>query len=166
MTVRMLVLLRHAKAAHPDRTADVQRPLTPRGHADAAVAGALLASQHLVPDLVLCSPARRTRETWHGVALALGPEATGITVAYDPEVYESAGPQQLLDLITATVPEIGTLLVIGHNPTMSALSALLDPGAPGEGLRTCGIAVHRVPGSWSDLAPGGAPLTATHTPRA
>ena len=165
MTVRTLVLLRHAKAAHPDGVPDADRSLTPRGHADAAVAGAWLAGEQLVPDLVLCSPARRTRETWHGVALALGAGATGTTVAYDPGVYNgSAG--SVLDLISATGADVTTLLVIGHNPTMLALSGLLDPAGSGDNLRTCGIAVHQVPEDWSGLRPGGAPLTATHTPRA
>src|SRR5689334_25020201 len=166
MTERTLVLLRHAKAAHPDGVADLQRSLTPRGHADAAVAGGWLAGQRLIPDVVLCSPARRTRETWHGVALALGGDATGITVVYDPGVYESARGQGLLDLIAATGPDVSTLLVIGHNPTVSMLSDLLDPHASDEGLRTCGIVVHRVPGPWSDLGPGAAPVTATFTARA
>ena len=71
VTTRTLVILRHAKAANPEGVADPDRPLTSRGHADAAAAGAWLAHRDLQPDLVLCSSARRTRETWHGVALAL-----------------------------------------------------------------------------------------------
>jgi phosphohistidine phosphatase len=165
MTVRTLVLLRHAKAGHPDGVADLKRSLTPRGHADAAVAGAWLADQHLIPDLVLCSPARRTRETWHGVALALGGDATGTTVAYDPGLYDGS-PGSILELITATVRDVTTLLVVGHNPAMSGLSGLLDPAESGDNLRTCGLAVHRVPGEWATLRPGGAPLAAVHTARA
>jgi phosphohistidine phosphatase len=158
MTDRTLVLLRHAKSAHPEGAADETRPLTPRGHADAAAAGTWLAARHLIPDVVLCSPARRTRE--------LGGDATGTTVVYDPVVYESGHGRALLDLVAATGPEITTLLLIGHNPTISMLSALLDPAADDEGLRTCGIAVHRVPGSWRDLGPNHAPVTAAHTARA
>jgi phosphohistidine phosphatase len=165
MTHRTLVLLRHAKATHPEGVADPQRSLTPRGHADAAAAGAWLADQRLVPDVVLCSPARRTRETWHGVALALGGDATGITVVYDPAVYDSPGGQGLLDLVAATGADVGTVLVVGHNPTISALSELLDPGVD-ESLRTCGIAVHRVPGEWRELAPGAARVETVHTARA
>jgi phosphohistidine phosphatase len=166
MTDRTLVLLRHAKAAHPEGVADPQRGLTPRGHADAAAAGGWLAAQRLVPDAVLCSPSRRTRETWHGVALTLGEEATGTTVAYDPALYESPHGRGLLDVVAATDPGVTTLVLIGHNPTISMLSALLDPASDDEGLRTCGIAVHRVPGSWRDLTPNAAPLVATHTARA
>lgn len=166
MTDRTLVLLRHAKAAHPPAVIDLDRALTPRGHADAAVAGGWLAGRHLIPDVVICSPARRTRETWHGVALALGPDATGISVAYDQAVYDSDGAQSLLDLVNGINPDVMNLLVIGHNPTISMLSSLLDPSAPDEGLRTCGVAVHRVSGTWRDLDAGDAPLETSHTPRA
>jgi phosphohistidine phosphatase len=167
MTDRTLVLIRHAKAANPEDVADVQRPLTARGQADAAAAGTWLAAEGLFPDVVLCSPARRARETWHGVALTLGGEATHTTVVYDPVVYEASSGQELLDLITTTGPEVRTLLVIGHNPTLSMLSSQLDPAATDdEGLHTCGVAVHRVPGVWRDLTTTGAPRAASHTARA
>jgi phosphohistidine phosphatase len=100
------------------------------------------------------------------VALALGPDATGITVVYDPTVYEAARGQGLLDLVTAVDPAVTAVLMIGHNPTLSMLSELLDPAAPDEGLRTAGIAVHQVPGPWRDLTAGAAPLVDTHTARA
>ena len=46
------MLLRHAKADNPPAVADIDRPLTARGHADAAAAGAWLAHRGYVPDLV------------------------------------------------------------------------------------------------------------------
>lgn len=161
--VRTLVLMRHAKAEHPAGVADIDRSLTARGHADSGVAGAWLASQHLAPDLVLCSPSRRTRETWHGLEVALGADAATV---FDPRVYDG-DIADLLELIAATGRGVRTLLVIGHNPALSMLSALLDPGGgPEDGLRTCAFAVHRVPGKWRDSGPGHAPLVATHTARA
>lgn len=164
---RTLVLLRHAKSEHPANVADTDRPLTPRGHGDAGAAGAWLVAHELAPDLVLCSPSRRTRETWHGVAMALGADATGVTAAYDPALYDAGSARELLDLLVATDPSVRVLLLIGHNPTMSALSALLDPkGGEPDGLRTAGLAVHVVPGEWSALAPGVAKVRAWHTARA
>jgi phosphohistidine phosphatase len=166
MTERSLVLLRHAKAGHRSGVPDVERALTARGHADAGVAGAWLGSRGTVPDLVLCSPSRRTRETWHAVAIALGAQDDGPAVRYEPQLYEGAFPD-LVELIEATEPTVGTVLVIGHNPAMSMLSALLDPAsAASDGLRTCGLAVHRVQGGWPDCGPGRAPLVAAHTARA
>jgi phosphohistidine phosphatase len=163
---RTLVILRHAKADRPAGVADIDRPLTERGHADAAAAGAWLASRGYAPDLVLCSPARRTRQTWHGVALALtgGPAPE---VRYEPDLYAD-GVDDALDLL-ATVPEAaGTVLLIGHNPTVSTLSALLDEDATrdSDGLRTSGIAVHVRDGDWATWSTGQAPLVVTGTPRA
>lgn len=165
MTARTLVLLRHAKADRPAGLADVDRPLTDRGHADASAAGAWLASHGHVPDLVICSPAKRTRQTWHGVALAL---PTAPSVQYERRAYQG-GAQDLLSLVTGAETEVGTVLVIGHNPAVSLLSGLLDPsGGAGDsdGLRTCGLAVHQVPGGWHECGTIPAPLSATHTARA
>jgi phosphohistidine phosphatase len=164
MTVRTLVLLRHAKAANPDRVADVDRPLTARGHADAAAAGAWLAAKGLRPTAVLCSPARRTRETWHGVQVALGEDTAPVT--YEPGLYEG-GTAETLRLVRGTAEDVEVLLVVGHNPTVSMVSAALDPASDGDGgLRTAGLAVHRVDGSWAQVGPTPAPLVATHTARA
>ncbi|HZI98950.1 MAG TPA: histidine phosphatase family protein, partial [Actinomycetales bacterium] len=61
---RRLLLIRHAKAAPDDDGGDHGRGLTARGRRDAAAIGRWLADNDLVPDLVLCSDARRARETW------------------------------------------------------------------------------------------------------
>jgi phosphohistidine phosphatase len=163
MTDRVLVLLRHAKAEHPAKLADVDRPLTPRGHADSGAAGAWLASQGLVPHLVLCSPSRRTRDTWHSVKLALGVRTKPV---FDPRLYDGT-VAEMVELISETASNVDTVLVIGHNPALSMLSALLDPaGGPPDGLRTCGLAVHRMTGAWSGASQGEAPLVTVHTARA
>lgn len=164
MTERTLVLLRHSKADRPARTADIDRPLTARGHADAAAAGAWLHRRRLLPDVVICSPAKRTRQTWHGVALALGECAP--TVSYEALLYDG-GPAELLDAIRSTPEDAATVLVIGHNPAISDLSQLLDPTAAidSDGLRTSGLAVHRIEVPWTSCGPGTAPLTTTHTAR-
>ncbi|WP_027344679.1 SixA phosphatase family protein [Hamadaea tsunoensis] len=165
MTARTLVLLRHAKADRPNGVADPDRPLTERGHADAAAAGAWLLSSDHVPDLVLCSPARRTRQTWHSVAIAIG-EAGSPTVRYERDLYDG-GVDEALEVIAGAAADEGpTIVLIGHNPTISQLSVRLDPEgqADSDGLRTSGIAVHELPDGWS---PGDrAPLKATHTSRA
>ena len=164
MSARTLVLLRHAKAERPDGLPDPDRPLTDRGHADAAAAGAwLLASDH-VPDLVLCSPARRTRQTWHSVAIALG-GAGSPSVRYERDLYDGDA-DAAVHLIAAAAKEGHSILLIGHNPTISQLSVLLDSEgqADSDGLRTSGIAVHELPDDWQAGLP--APLRSTYTARA
>ncbi|MEV7329869.1 histidine phosphatase family protein [Micromonospora sp. NPDC093244] len=170
---RTLVLLRHAKAEQgSDAADDANRPLSPRGDADAAAAGAWLAHHGLLPDVVICSTARRTRQTWHGVAMGMtgappegGPTGPSPTVRYEPGAYD-AHPEELLALVRTVDPAARTALLIAHNPGISLLSAFLDPeGTDEEGLRTAESAVHTSTNAWADLGPAGARLTARHTAR-
>jgi phosphohistidine phosphatase len=163
MTQRTLVLLRHAKAEPPDNyPEDFDRPLSRRGRADAEAAGKWLVKAGLVPDQVLCSAAVRTRETWQCVSAAVGE----VPVTYEQSLYLS-NAVEALELIQQTAASVGTLLVIGHNPTMSVLSALLDRdgGISGDGLHTSGLAVHRFDDTWGTLDAQGAPLLEEHTAR-
>jgi phosphohistidine phosphatase len=169
MTERTLVLLRHSKAEHGGTGADIDRSLTARGHADAAAAGAWLAHRGHAPDLVICSPARRTRQTWHGVAVALGeagPVPAAPVVRYDRRAYDGSA-EDLLALVREADEAADTILLIGHNPSVSELSAALDPGrgVDSDGLRTSGIAVHRVSGGWADAGADPTPLAESHTAR-
>ncbi|WP_213454749.1 SixA phosphatase family protein [Rhizomonospora bruguierae] len=168
MTDRSLVLLRHAKAEQAPNLPDEDRPLTARGLADSTTAGAWLARRGYLPALVLCSPARRTRQTWHGVAVAFADTVDGAApeVRYQREIYGSA-TERLLALVRAAPATVATILLVGHNPAISQLSTLLDPDgtADSDGLRTAGIAVHGVTGSWAECTPGAARLVASHTAR-
>lgn len=164
---RTLILLRHAKAERGAQFADFDRPLTPRGRADAGAAGRWLARHDLRPDRVISSPARRTRQTWEAVAVGFA-DADGYepVVRYEPELYHGTA-RDLLKLVREVPPETATLLVVGHNPIVSEASGLLDP-APGEAewMRTCGLAVHHLAAGWAEVRPYGVPLDRRHTARA
>jgi phosphohistidine phosphatase len=170
MTERTLVLLRHAKAETPGDKPDFDRRLAKVGKAAADAAGAWLADEGLRPDLVLCSSAARTRQTWHGVAVALAqadPDAPAPEVHYEFGLYDG-GRTEVIDLLRAVDDDKRTVLVVGHNPTMSDVSLLLRPDDEDtamDGLKTAGMAVHRVEGSWSDTQPGSLPLVNQHTAR-
>jgi phosphohistidine phosphatase len=100
------------------------------------------------------------------VRVALGDGASGADLVLAPQLYD-AGPRATLDLIRTTGPDVDVLMVVGHNPTISVVSTLLDPGTEVEdGLRTAGLALHSVDGDWADCGPNRAPLTAAHTARA
>jgi phosphohistidine phosphatase len=170
MTARTLVLLRHAKAETPGERPDFERSLTKTGEADADAAGSWLADQGLRPDLVICSPARRTRQTWQGVSVAMAqarPDTAAPEVHYETQLYEG-GRTEIIDLLRAVPEDTGTVLVVGHNPTVSDVSILLRPYGGGrdvEGLKTCGLAVHRDEGPWSEIEPGSMELIEQHTAR-
>jgi len=171
MTERTLVLLRHAKAETPDDGLDFDRRLTARGETDADAAGAWLADERLRPDLVFCSPAARTRQTWHGVAVALEqahPGSGSPEVRYEKGLY-FGGRTEVFDLLRAVPDSVRTVLVVGHNPTMSEISVLLLPDEQYDGvevgLKTAGLAVHRAEGSWSATEPSSMRLVERHTAR-
>ena len=170
MTVRTLVLLRHAKAETPGELPDFERRLTDRGRSDADAAGSWLADERLRPQLVLCSPARRTRQTWQGVSASLkqsDPEAGNAEVRYEQGLYDG-GRTEVIDLLRAVPDAVATVLIIGHNPTMSDISILLRPyddQAVPEALKTAGLAVHRTERLWSQTEPFAMPLVKVHTAR-
>jgi phosphohistidine phosphatase len=170
MSERTLVLLRHAKAETPGDGPDFARRLTAKGESDADAAGAWLADEGLRPDLVICSPATRTRQTWHGVAVALAqadPDAATAEVHYEQRLYDG-GRTEMVDLLRAVPDDVATVLIVAHNPTVSDVSILLDPeGAEHglEGLKTCGLAVHRADGPWSATEPESMGLVLRHTAR-
>jgi len=149
-----LVIMRHAKAEQSETLPDIERALLARGRDDAEAAGRWLASRDLVPDVVLCSPAVRTRGTWHGVAIGLADSGATVapTVRYENDLIYG-GVTAALDVIRGLPDDVGIALVIGHNPTVSALSTRLDDRTKRThaGLRTAGIAVHEVSGTWADL---------------
>ena len=173
---RTLVLFRHAKSAWPD-VPDHDRPLARRGIQAAPVMGRWLREAGLLPGQVLCSTARRARQTWQFAQAGLAATAP---VTFDARIYE-ASATDLLALIREVPPAAGTLLLIGHNPATEDLALLLatPPGAragpsgavPGDLERirskfpTAAIAVLEFPGTWPGLAPGRARLTAFVSPR-
>jgi phosphohistidine phosphatase len=171
MTAKTLVVLRHAKAETPGAKPDFERELSKRGRTDADAAGSWLADEGLYPGLVICSPATRTRQTWHGVAVALdqaAPDHASPEVRYDPGLYDG-GRTEVIDALRRVPEDVQTVLVVGHNPTMSDVSLLLasdqDHDPQWEGLKTAGLAVHRTDAAWSDTEPGSFPLVKIHTAR-
>src|SRR5215831_10535546 len=67
--MRRVILLRHAKSSWDDPSlTDHDRPLARRGRKDAPRMGKFLRKAGFVPDAVLCSSARRARDTWSLVA--------------------------------------------------------------------------------------------------
>jgi phosphohistidine phosphatase len=171
-TVRRLVLVRHAKSERPAGVADRDRPLAARGRRDAEAAGRWLAENRLVPDLVLCSDAARARETWEAVAAGLRDAAGGVDVRFTPDLYDSS-VDAVVDLVAGTGEEVRSVLVIGHEPTMSEVAeALSGPASDGAlvaqvqaHLPTSGIVVLEQEGRWDDLQEGSAALTGLAAPR-
>lgn len=117
-----LLLLRHAKSSWDDPLLDdFDRPLAKRGRNAARRMGDWLAAQAVRPDLILCSPAKRTRETLDLIAPALGPD---MTAEFDRDLY-LATADDLLRRLQQVDSNVGTVLVIGHNPGLQDLALAL-----------------------------------------
>ncbi|MFD0775266.1 SixA phosphatase family protein [Streptomonospora algeriensis] len=149
MTKRLLVL-RHAQAEPLIDGSDHERPLTPEGRDQARTAGAILASDGVLPDRVVCSTALRARQTLELVARAV-PHSPAVD--YERDLY-GADVSAALELITRTDPDVETLLVVGHNPTLAQLVAAFMPDEPLDSFPTAGLAAIDLEVEWLYAAPG------------
>ncbi len=168
--MKTLYLLRHAKSSWDDPALpDRERPLAPRGRKAAAAIGGHLARFDACPELVLCSPARRTTETLEGVLAALGPKAEPVVETRE-ELYLGGG-RTLLATVRALPPGVSRALLVGHDPDLHELAMLLagggEPGPLAELKRkfpTGALAVLSLP-EWGEAGPGVATLREFVRPR-
>jgi phosphohistidine phosphatase len=159
VTDRTLILLRHAKSDWPDGVPDHDRPLARRGRRDAPRAGQWLAARGYQPDVVICSTAERTRQTWSLLTNEAGFQSS---VTFDDRAY-AASAGTLLYLARELPADCRTGMIIAHNPGISELAnALAVEGV--SGFPTAGLAVLTFAEGWADLAPDTARLAAFVTP--
>lgn len=155
MSVRQIILLRHAHAEPPaGGQSDESRPLTDGGFAEANAAAAWLNTHAAEPDIVLCSPAVRTCETADCVAEKLGHSAGTVV---DARIYE-ATPGDLIQVLEEH-NDADCILLVGHNPGLETLVALLTDGTSdqGRGMPPGAIAWLHVDGD-APIEPGSASL--------
>ena len=126
---------------------------------DSAAAGQWLASHGFRPDLVLCSAAERTRQTWQHLSAELGGSPK---FSAERRLYQ-ADAEDVAEVIRETPETAATVLYIGHNPAAAELVALLTGAEPD--FPTSAIAVVRLAQDWASLAPGTGDLIASWTPR-
>jgi phosphohistidine phosphatase len=167
--MRTLLLLRHAKSSWQDRRLDdAERPLAPRGARAARRMGRYLAEAGLVPDLVLCSTARRAVETWERAAAEL-PRPPRVRL--ERALY-LADPERILAAVAGADADVKRLLVVGHNPGFQALAVALAGGRHAPGASRIGkfptgalarFAIRR--GGWPQVGSGAAELEDLVRPR-
>lgn len=172
MNARRLVLLRHAKAEPAGAVVDHERPLALVGRRQASAVGAAIAAAGLAPTHVLCSSALRTRQTWEiaraALAVAGAPEPV---VSVTDDLYDvSTGG--LVGALQALPADAATVLVVGHEPTMSHAATTLAGTGSDElvvaqarlGVPTAAWSVLEHDGTWELVAPGALRLVALHRP--
>ncbi|AQT79134.1 hypothetical protein B1R94_07380 [Mycolicibacterium litorale] len=158
--------MRHAKSDYPDGVADHDRPLAARGVREAGLAGDWLRAHVPAIDRVLCSSATRTRQT-------LDRTQIDAPVTYSERLY-GATTGTMIDEINQVDDGVCTLLVVGHEPTVSSVAlGLAEPDRSDRAVAeristkfpTSGIAVLWVPDGWAHLELNGAELATFHVPR-
>jgi phosphohistidine phosphatase len=132
---RRLSLVRHANAEQDSDVRDFERPLSRKGRNEAEEMAKRFLERQLVPDLILSSAAMRTRETADTFARVLG-VPTRLLQA-DDSLYLADG-EHILTTIRAVGPRVTHLMVIGHNPGISAAAISLAPETVTADLPTCG----------------------------
>jgi phosphohistidine phosphatase len=162
----VLHVLRHAKSSWKEPgLEDHERPLAPRGRKAAAMLARHLRKAGIEPSLVLCSSARRVRETYEGV------KPSG-ELLVEPALY-GATAGEVIERLRQLPESTGSAMIIGHNPTMQLLVLWLasphfspqrsTPNAGLEAVRekfpTCALATLTFGCPWRELGPGGAELT-------
>lgn len=164
---RTLYLQRHAKSSWADGgLPDHERPLNARGRDACKRLGKYWREADVLPELVLCSDAARTRETFERIAKRLKAEPP--PVVYDPALY-LAEPEAILQVVAGQPAKLRRLMVVGHNPGLEELAQLVigdgDPGLVGQlvdkfptgALATLEFGAAR---GWRDLRPRSARLAA------
>jgi phosphohistidine phosphatase len=165
-----LSLLRHAKSSWKDTSLpDHDRPLNARGTVEAPLIGKVMAEHGLDPDLVLCSTARRTRDT---LDLVLPQLKTEPKVTYEDGLYHGT-PAEMLALLRGVGAGAGQVLLVGHNPEIQTFALNLIGSGPRQlkdwleaKFPTAGLVVIRFPaGAWSDVAVNSGRLELFLSPR-
>jgi phosphohistidine phosphatase len=167
--MRTLILFRHAKSSWTNAgLGDFDRPLSARGEKAAPKMAAYIAEQELVPDLVLCSAARRARDTLHLALPSWTPEPR---IDFVKALYLAEMPT-LLALIHDTPEEARRLMIIGHNPGLQNFAlVLIGADAPearpiARKFPTAAVAVIRFDiADWAAVRPGCGRLGSFTTPK-
>jgi phosphohistidine phosphatase len=118
--MKIIHLMRHAKAEEDRGQEDINRALTDRGVRAAALIGLYMQQQKISPDIILCSNAARTKQTAERVL----PFLTGAKIEYDGALYHAA-PQAILDQVSQIDGQNKSVMVVGHNPGIHELAARL-----------------------------------------
>ena len=161
-----LILTRHAKSSWDDPAIDDHdRPLNKRGVRQARELGDWLASRGYDPEEVLCSTARRTRETWAGIESAVLHTRPEVHIL--PKLY-AAEPAMLLGQVQRA--HMPVVMVIAHNPGIAEFAASLvaTPPVDPEFRRyptSATTVIDFFEQSWASIAAGSGQLLEFFTPR-
>ncbi len=166
-----LLLLRHAKSSWDDSVVDdFDRPLNARGQKAAPLVGQWMKDQDMTPGRIICSGARRTRET---LGLILPYQRGDQEISIEDGIYSADGAHDLLGRVRSIGKGSGQVMIIGHNPAIQELALALAGTGDADDLQqialkfpTASLAEIQFPATdWSMVSEGTGALTNFVMPR-
>lgn len=148
LMMKTILLIRHGHAVAGGGIPDVDRPLSETGKRQATAMAMVIQRRGASPDLVICSPAKRTRETARGLAAGWN---------YPPErivtegVLYQGGSEEYTNVLEAVSDEYGCVALVAHNPVIGHMATLFSSGII-ETFHPCSVAAFQVHSDhWSGL---------------
>ena len=166
-----LLLLRHAKSSWDDSVLDdFDRPLNARGLKAAPLVGRWMSDNGLAPDLIICSGARRTRET---LGLILPFQRGDQDIHIEDGIYGADGAHDLLGRVHSLGKGPAQVMIIGHNPALQELVLTLCGSGDADDLKqialkypTASLAeIQFSVTDWSKVSEGGGALVTFVMPK-
>ena len=134
---RTLILIRHAKSSWANALqSDFDRPLNDRGNEEAPAMGEKLRKKHLIPDLIVASSAKRTRQTAKKIAKEVGYDPDNIK--WEEKLYHCI-PSVFEEVIYELNTRVKTVFIVAHNPGITEFVNQLSPDFKIDNMPTCGI---------------------------
>lgn len=129
--MKTIYLLRHAKSSRDDPSLDdADRPLNKRGRDAARRMAAEMKRRGVAPDLILCSPSRRTRETLSLIQPSLPGRRDAL---FESDLY-LADEATLLRRLRRLDDTLSSVVLIGHDPGIHRLAITLAGNGPSDAM--------------------------------
>lgn len=146
--MKTLYLARHAKSYWKDQSIpDFDRPLNSRGKRDAPFMGEVLNDKKIIPDLIISSPAKRTKKT--AIEIAEKIKYSEKKILYNEDLYE-ASSNTILKLIKKIDENYDSVMIFAHNPGLTMLNNHLSNHYI-DNIPTCGIVALQLDKKWSEI---------------
>ena len=148
---RTLVMIRHAKSswANPLQS-DFDRPLNERGKEDAPAMGEQLKKMGIIPDLIIASTAKRTRQTAKKIAKETGYNEDDIK--WEEKLYHCI-PSVFEEVIYEISDKVKTVFIVAHNPGITGFVNQLSPEFSIDNMPTCGVVgAHIETNEWNNFS--------------
>ena len=147
--MKTLYLARHAKSYWKDQSIpDFDRPLNSRGKRDAPFMGEVLKDKKVKPDLIISSPAKRTKKTAIEIASKIG--YSDKKILYNEELYE-ASSNTIIKVLNKIDEKYSSVMIFAHNPGLTLLNNHISNNYI-ENIPTCGIVALQLDKKWNELS--------------